>query len=56
MSPLADDPTSLISKYLNMSADDREVTYVSGTSSNDKLKIPVSPVGDPLEGLPCPNK
>jgi hypothetical protein len=52
MSPLGQDSSSLISKYLNMSVDDNELRHVSGTSNNDKLNIPVSPVGDPLEGVP----
>jgi len=48
LSPLVEDPSSLINKYLNCSGDDSHTTPKSGNPN--KLTISVSPDGDPLVG------
>jgi len=49
MSPLVEDPSSLINQYLNCSEEDSHTTPKS--TNPNKLTISVSPIGDPLEGV-----
>ena len=50
LSSLAEDPSSLINKYLN-SSDELELSRSISDANTDKLNIPVSSVRDLLEGF-----